>query len=169
MNKDDIKKYLNLSPLTGEGGNFLSTYRSDETLRKEVLPGRGGDRSFGTAILYMVTKDTFSRMHRLTSDEVFHFYLGAAVEMLQLYPDGTGRVFRMGQDIASGELLQLAVRRGTWQGTRLVGEGEYAVLGTTMAPGFDPDDYEDGDKQTLIAEYPQFAELIEILAGEPRY
>ena len=89
--------------------------------------------------------------------------------MLQLYPAGPGKVVRMGQDILHGEELQLTVPRGTWQGTRLVPGGQWALLGTSMAPGMEFHDYEDGDQELLIKQYPQFRDLLEHLAGGPIY
>src|SRR5207245_2095434 len=102
------------------------------------LPARyGTDRWAGTAIYYLLTPDTFSALHRLPTDEVYHFYLGDPVEMLQLWPDGSGRVGTLGQDVRAGQLLQVIVPRGVWQGSRLRPGGAFALLGTTMAPGFD--------------------------------
>jgi predicted cupin superfamily sugar epimerase len=81
-------------------------------------------------------------MHRLRSDEVFHFYLGDEVEMLQLWPDGTGRRVGLGSDLAAGMLPQTVVPQGVWQGSRLVRGGRFALLGCTVSPGFDYADFE---------------------------
>ena len=86
----------------------------------------------------MLTPDTFSAMHRLKGDEVFHFYLGDPVEMLLLKPDGRAEAVLLGQDLSAGMRVQHAVAGGTWQGSRLAPGGKYALMGTTMAPGFDP-------------------------------
>jgi len=158
-----------MTPLPNEGGVRYESYFSDEMLPIEAIPGRGGDRPIGSAIVYLLTRDTFSRMHRLKSDEIYHFYFGAALEMLQLFPDGTGKIVRIGSDILHGEEPQVMVPRGVWQGSRLVGKGDYAFLGNTMAPSFDPADYEDGDLETLSAAYPQFRELLSILCRPPKY
>ena len=83
-------------------------------------------------------------MHVLASDEMFHFYLGDPVEMLQLYPDGRSAVFTLGQDLMAGEHVQLVVPAGVWQGTRLKGDGKVALLGCTVTPGFDFADYRNG-------------------------
>jgi predicted cupin superfamily sugar epimerase len=82
-----------------------------------------------------LTPDTFSALHRLASDEVFHFYLGDPVEMLQVWPDGSHRVVLIGTDLAAGERPQVVVPRGIWQGARLRPGGRFALLGTTVAPG----------------------------------
>jgi hypothetical protein len=91
---------------------------------------------------------------------MFHFYLGDPVEMLQLREDGTGETVLLGQDIASGMRLQHVVPGGVWQGSRLVAGGEYALLGTTVWPGFEYEDYESGRREDLIALYPGFEEKI---------
>jgi len=102
-------------------------------------------------------------MHRLQTDEIFHFYLGDPVEMLQLFTDGSGEVITLGQDILNGMYPQITVPRGTWQGARLYRSGNFTLLGTTMAPGFESSDYEDGHRDELITSYPQFKDLITAL------
>lgn len=114
---DQIRTLLNLKPHLEEGGYFIETYRSSETILEKVLPSRyEGVRTFGTAIYYLLTPETFSAMHRLRSDEIFHFYLGDPVEMLQLWPDGPGRIVILGSDILDRMQPQVVVPRGVWQG-----------------------------------------------------
>ena len=105
-------------------------------------------------------------MHKLASDEVFHFYLGDAVEMLQLSPDGTGGRIVLGQDVANGELLQTVVPQGVWQGTRLIRGGKVALLGCTVSPGFDYADYASGTRDKLLNGWPEWAEMIRGLTRE---
>jgi len=144
-----------------EGGYYRETYRSVETIPDNVLPNRyKGDRTYGTAIYYLLTPDTFSALHRLKTDEVYHFYLGAPVEMLQLLPGGSGRVIKLGNEIKTGMHLQVAVSRGMWQGSRLIRGGKYALLGATVAPGFEFTDLEIGHRDELLQFYPQFQDLI---------
>jgi predicted cupin superfamily sugar epimerase len=160
----EIQELLKLQPLPVEGGYFAETYRSQLTLSQRSLPsGYSGERALSTAIYYMVTPDTFSAMHRLKGDEVYHFYLGDPAEMLILKPDGTSKTLLMGQDIVSGMRLQHVVPGGAWQGSRLVPGGKFALLGTTMAPGFDPADFELGSRGELTARYPAYAHLIAVL------
>jgi hypothetical protein len=109
-------------------------------------------------------------MHRLMSDEVFHFYAGDAVEMLQLEEGGAGRVVAIGSDLATGERPQVVVRRGVWQGSRLAGGGGgagWALLGCTVSPGFEFEDYEEGDRAQLCAGWPAFSEMIRELTHGP--
>jgi predicted cupin superfamily sugar epimerase len=159
-----LKRLLNLKPLEGEGGYFAETYRAAETVGAECLPPRyAGARSFGTAIYYLLTPDTFSALHRLQSDEVYHFYLGAPVELLMLRPDGSGEVQILGSDLRRGQRPQLVVPRGVWQGSRLSAGGEFALMGTTMAPGWDPADFELGQREVLVAAYPHWRDWITAL------
>jgi predicted cupin superfamily sugar epimerase len=164
MTADEIKQLLQLEAHPCEGGYFRQTWKSEEEIPQPALPSRySSARAAGTAIYYLLEPSTFSEMHRLISDEVFHFYYGDPVEMLQLWPDGSSRVVRLGSDLASGVLPQLVVPKGVWQGSRLVQGGSVALIGCTVSPGFDYADYETGVRAELIAEYRESAELIEIL------
>jgi predicted cupin superfamily sugar epimerase len=160
----EIQQSLNLQPLPIEGGYFVETYRSKFALIQQSLPsGYCGERSLSTAIYYMLTPDSFSAIHRLRGDEVYHFYLGDPVEMLVLKPDGRGETVVIGPDIGSGMRLQHVVPAGAWQGSRLAPGGKFALMGTTMSPGFDPADFEIGSRDELSARYPHYAALIAIL------
>jgi predicted cupin superfamily sugar epimerase len=161
MTADEIKQLLQLKPLSIEGGFFRETYRSRRNVAAEYLPdGIRGPRSIGTAIYYMITPETFSPLHRLPGSEVFHFYLGDPAVMLQLRPDGASQTITLGSDLARGQQPQVVVCGGVWQGCKLSSGGEFALMGTTMSPGFDYADYENGNREQLIAQYPDAAELI---------
>lgn len=95
-------------------------------------------------------------MHQLPTDEVYHFYLGDPVEQLQLLPDGTGKIIRYGHDILAGEKVQDVVPADAWHGTRLVEGGEWALMGTTMAPAWDDSDYTDGVRKYLTDKWSEF-------------
>ena len=164
MTAAEVIAALELRPLPREGGYYRETYRSADVLPAGALPARyDAARSAATAIYYLLTPDTFSALHRLPTDEVFHFYLGSPVQMLQLAPGGRGRVITLGTDLGAGQQPQVVVPRGVWQGSCLVSGGAFALLGTTMAPGFDFADYEGGDRAALSRQYPDFADLIERL------
>ena len=163
MTAEEIKRLLALAPLEMEGGYFRETYRSAESVAASALPDRyGGARSFSTARYYLLTPDACSRLHRLASDEAFHFYLGDAVTMLQIHPAGRCEVLTLGPDVAAGQRVQVVVPRGVWQGCLLAGGG-FALMGTTVAPGFERADYEPADRDSLIAAHPDVRELIERL------
>jgi predicted cupin superfamily sugar epimerase len=164
MTAEEIKRLLQLEAHPCEGGYFRQTWKSEEEIPLAALPSRySSTRAAGTAIYYLLEPSTFSEMHRLISDEVFHFYYGDAVEMLQLWPDGSSRVVHLGNNWVSGTLPQLVVPKGVWQGSRLVPGGSVALLGCTVSPGFDYADYETGARAELVLEYPASAELIELL------
>lgn len=134
MHADEVIERLGLEPLAGEGGWFRQTWSSPG--------GEGVPDPLGTAILYLVTPASWSALHRLADDEVFHFYLGDPCVMAMASPSGEVREIRLGQDIAAGERVQHVVPAGWWQGTQLAPGGEWALLGTTMAPGFRPERFE---------------------------
>jgi predicted cupin superfamily sugar epimerase len=152
---------LGLKPLNDEGGFFRQTYCSADFVAQQHLPeGYKTTRAFSTAIYYLITAHTLSKMHRLPADEVFHFYDGDPVEMLQLYEDGSGKLINIGNDIENGLYPQVIVSKKTWQGTRLIPGGTYALLGTTMSPGFEYEDLIMANKAYLLQTYPEFAEMI---------
>jgi len=155
MTADEIKRKLKLEPHPVEGGWYRRTYTSEVSVA--LLRGV---RPYGTAIYYLLEAGTFSEMHILASDEIFHFYLGDPVEMLQLRPDGGSAVFTLGPDLATGHHVQLVIPGGVWQGTRLVGDGKVALLGCTVTPGFDFADYRNAGADELIAQWPLEAERI---------
>lgn len=164
IDAEEIIKLLSLEPLAGEGGFYRETYRSKGKIPRSALPSAyRSDKSMGTAIYYLVTPDTFSALHRLSGDEIFHFYLGDPVIMLQLFPEGGGKKIVLGNDIARGQNLQCTVPGGVWQGLFLMEGGRYGLLGTTMVPGFDYEDFELGEREKLTKLYPSYAELIERL------
>ncbi len=161
VNAEEIRQLLKLEPLEFEGGYFAETYRSEHQIQASALPpGYNGARALGTAIYYLLTPDTCSRMHRLPGDEIFHFYLGDPVEMLQLSPNGRGEVIVLGNDLRSRMKPQHVVPARCWQGSRLRPGGRFALLGTTMAPGFERQDYESSVRADFLRSYPAFADLI---------
>jgi predicted cupin superfamily sugar epimerase len=156
MTADQIRSLLHLEPHPVEGGWFRRTYTSAGSV--ELARGM---RAQGTAIYYLLEAGTFSEMHVLASDEIFHFYFGDPVEMLQLHEDGRGSaVFTLGGDLSAGQNVQLVVPAGVWQGTRLVEGGKVALLGCTVTPGFDFADYRGGSYAELAAKWPAEAERI---------
>jgi uncharacterized protein len=94
---------------------------------------------------------------------VFHFYAGDAVEMLQLRERGRGTTVVIGNDLQRGQRPQVVVEPGVWQGSRLVDGGQWALLGCTVSPGFEFEDYDAGDRAELCAGWPEFAQEITAL------
>ena len=158
----EIKELLHLEPHPVEGGYFRRTYTAKLAVEVE-RDSVSATRAMGTAIYYLLEPGTFSEMHVLDSDELFHFYLGDPVEMLQLWPDGSSRVVVLGPDLAAGQHVQLLVPAGVWQGTRLLSGGRVALLGCSVVPGFDFRDYVSGSCAPLTAKWPEMAEKIKQL------
>ncbi|MHB1346894.1 MAG: cupin domain-containing protein [Candidatus Humimicrobiaceae bacterium] len=165
-NNELIKKIINkfnMTPLEDEGGYFSETYRSEETISKENLPIRyKSERSFSTTILYLITPDNFSTLHKVASDEMFHFYMGDKVIMLNLFEDGNGREIKLGSNIFEEEQIQYLVPKNTWQGAKLARGGKFALLGTTVSPGFEYEDFVRADafKDKILNKYPGYSSLI---------
>ena len=152
MTADEVKRVLGLAAHPREGGWFARTYESAAWVE-------GGARLAGTAIYYLLEPGTFSEMHRLKSDEIFHFYAGDTVEQLQLFPGGRGELVRIGSELATGARPQVVVKAGVWQGARLAADGVFgwALLGCTVTPGFEYEDYESGTAEELCAGWPEWA------------
>ncbi len=159
-------RHFGLETLPVEGGHFRQTCKADETV--SVVPDGQGPlllKPRSTAILYLLSADpdSFSAIHSLPTDEIYHFYLGGPVELLLLRQDGASEVVTLGQDVLNGQHVQFAVPAGTWQGSRLAPGGEFALMGTTMAPGFIEQDYTAGERELLVEQYPDRAGLITLL------
>ncbi len=156
MTAADLIASLRLEPLPREGGFFRQTHAS--TVR---LPD---GRPLGTAIYFLITPEGFSALHRLRTEEVWHFYSGDAVEHLILDPaTGEGRKIRLGSDFAAGQTPQLVVPGDTWQGARLALGGAWALLGCTMSPGWDEREFTLGDRAALTAKFSAWAADICVL------
>ncbi len=155
-NAEKIIRQLGLIPLEGEGGMYAEVYRSSEFIDKTSLPQRySSKRCFYSSIYYLITKDNFSRLHKIKSDEVYHFYYGDSVEMINLFQDGSYKMLILGQDIFCGEKMQHLVAADVCQGARLKNGGSFALLGTTVSPGFEFEDFTPASqqKEALLKKY----------------
>ena len=157
-NAEQIVKSLGLEPLEGEGGMFRVMYNS-ERVSAEGAP-------MGGAIYYMLHGKAFSHFHVLTSDEIWFFHGGDPVELVTLWPDGSWKVTRLGMDLAAGEVPQALVPEGVWMGACLAGGGDHALMSTVTVPGYMEGSYTHGDREELLAKWPEAAAWIEKLTGE---
>lgn len=147
-----------------EGGFYRETYRSPLTVGSELLPSTfQGERAASTAIYFLLRDDDFSALHRLRSDEMWHFYAGSTLIVHLIDAQGDAREIRLGPDLDAGESLQGVVPAGCWFGACLKNENSFALVGCTVAPGFDFADFELGKRAELVASYPQHRRLIEHL------
>jgi predicted cupin superfamily sugar epimerase/mannose-6-phosphate isomerase-like protein (cupin superfamily) len=156
--------HYHMQPIPVEGAWFSVTYSTEDAIDGAALPARyaGRKHAAGSAIVVIETPRDFSALHRLQTDEVWHFYGGSPLTMLLLYPDGHGRTVTLGPDVLAGESPQVTVPRGVWQGSapRASGPGSYSFVGTQMSPAFDAADFEIGYRDELQRRYPAFAQSI---------
>jgi predicted cupin superfamily sugar epimerase len=146
-------------------GFVAETYRARERIPDEALPTMySGSRPFASVLYFMVTADTEIRLHRIRSDQMYHHYIGDPLEVLLLYPNGTGEIKIVGADLDAGMRPQLLIPGGTFHTSRLRKESAataFALLGTTEWPGFESSDLELGEPTKLIAAYPALRRQIE--------
>ncbi len=147
-----------------EGGYYLETYRAAQTLQTPR-----GERPASTAIIFLVTAESMSRLHRLTSDELWMYQGGLPLEIVTIAPDGGLKRRVLGDPEGEGLLPQVLVPAGSWQGARLAGGPHlsaghgWALVSCVVTPGFDFADFEVGERAALVAAYPQHGEVIEQL------
>ncbi|WP_164019196.1 cupin domain-containing protein [Pyxidicoccus trucidator] len=153
---DELVRRLGLVPHP-EGGFYKETYRAALAVKTPR-----GVRSAGTAIYYLLPRGSFAAWHRVTSDEVWHFYDGHPLELLLVGAGGQVERVVLGRDVTRGERPQVVVHAGVLQAA--VPRGEYALVGCTVAPGFDFADWEMPSAESLVALYPEQAELMRRLA-----
>ena len=137
-----------------EGGFFKETYRST---------GNVNDRNYSTAIYFLLTGKNFSALHRIKSDEVWHFYAGSTVNIVEITLDGALIETKLGNNLESGETFQYTVSAGHWFGSHIANWEGYALVGCTVAPGFDFRDFEMADREQLKKEFMFHVESIERL------
>ncbi|MBL7933710.1 MAG: cupin domain-containing protein [Bacteroidia bacterium] len=156
-----LVKVLDMQPHP-EGGFYRETYRSEGKISVREL-GRdfGSDRSFSTAIYFLIEKDNFSAFHRIKSDETWHFYYGDTLEVLEIDDNGKLTITHIGNKIEEGDIFQYTVKANTWFGSRVKKGGNFSLVGCTVAPGFDFRDFEMGDRRELQREFPGLREIIE--------
>ena len=157
------KQYIDKLQLIShpEGGYFREVYRSDELISKVHLPNRyDSSRVFSTSIYFLLEGKQVSKFHRLNSDEQWHFYDGSALLLYTI--DDSGRLYKslLGNRIEDGTTFQVNIKRGTWFGAELFDKSSFALVGCTVAPGFDFDDFELGKRDDLINSFPEHHEII---------
>ena len=139
-----------------EGGYYRETWRSDTVIAREALPeGFSGPRHCSTAILFLLENSDVSRLHRIRSDEIWHFYGGGPLRLAMIFPDGTAKEIVLGQDIEAGQYVQYVVPAGVWFGAKPCAGTGFSFVGCTVSPGFDFADFELGEKTRLLQAFPQ--------------
>ena len=147
-----------------EGGYFREIYRATEQISAAALPTRyQGPRTFSTSIYFLLAGTQISTLHRLASDEQWHFYDGSALLLAMIAPDGTSKEVRLGRRATAGEQFQAVIPAGTWMGAQLASHRGYALIGCTVAPGFEFQDFAAGRRSDLLERFPQHRKLITAL------
>ena len=147
-----------------EGGYFRESYRSDELLTAAALPSRfGGDRAFSTAIYFLLEGEDFSALHRIKQDEVWHFYDGSSLTIHVIDPEASYSTILLGRNLEAGEVPQAIVKAGHFFGASVTDKRSCALVGCTVAPGFDFADFHMPSREELCRLYPQHRQVIESL------
>ena len=165
MNAEYWIKKLNLEPHP-EGGYFRQTYKSDLLIAREALPGFVGARAASTAIYFLLEGTNFSAFHRLRSDELWHFYAGSPLAVHVIDPAGSYSSILLGSDPEAGQTFQAVVRAGCWFASHVADWKSWALVGCTVAPGFEFTDFEMAKREELSAQYPQHREMIRRMTRE---
>ncbi len=148
-----------------EGGYFKEVYRSDEKAASDSLPERyTGDRHYSTSIYFLIKENDFSAFHRIKSDEIWHFHAGTSMMIYIIDEKGTLQKRRIGNDPEEGDELQVMIPKQQWFAAELIDKSSYGLVGCTVAPAFDFDDFELAVKNQLIKEFPKYKDLIERLS-----
>ena len=162
MNKK-AKEYIDKLQLKvhPEGGYFSEVYRSEELIKVNHLSERyNSSRSFSTSIYYMLEGNQFSSFHRLKSDELWHFYDGTALTIIVINEKGLLDKIRLGNDLNKRETFQTVIKKNSWFAAELIDKNSFALIGCTVSPGFDFDDFELGNRNDLVKEFPRYEEVI---------
>lgn len=157
-----IKK-LNLSKHP-EGGYFREVYRSKEFINKKSLPERYTSfRSFSTSIYFLLESHEFSAFHRIKSDEIWHFYNGSPLSLFIIEKSGVLKKIKLGRTPENNEVFHAVIGKGNWFAAKVNEPDSFSLIGCTVAPGFDFEDFELGKKNKLVELYPQHSDIIESL------
>lgn len=160
MTIETLVKELNLLPHP-EGGYYKETYRSEAIISEACLsPDFSGGRNMATGIYFLIEKGNFSALHKIKSDETWHFYYGDALEVIEINEKGNLTITKIGSNLSKGETFQYTVKANTWFGSRVSEAGNFSLVGCTVYPGFDFNDFELAKREDLIKQFPQHSQLI---------
>lgn len=162
-NKYDAAYWIDKLQLTQhiEGGSYRRIYSADLIIAHHQLPEQfKGNRPVCSAIYFLLQENQFSAMHRIASDEIWHFYYGDPLTVYEIEPTGLLHEHLLGNNPENGEAFQCVVKAGSWFGSKTNNNGLYSLVGCTVSPGFDFDDFELANRQSLLQLFPQHAAVI---------
>lgn len=144
-----------------EGGYYKETYRSRGVIPQQVLGAPfNKERNYCTSIYFLLTSDRFSAFHRIQQDEIWNFHGGSPLTVHIIDHQGNYTEHLVGLDLKNGQTPQLVVPAGCWFASSVNETEEYSLVGCTVAPGFDFDDFELANRQDLIDQYPSYHQII---------
>ena len=144
-----------------EGGFYKETYRSDEIINRNHLPQRfNGHRNISTSIFYLIQNGQFSKLHRIKSDEMWHFYDGCGLIIYSIDKNGKLTENKLGINTEEGECPQVLIKAGDWFGAKVSKQDSYCLSGCTVSPGFHFEDFEMGNREELINLFPEHKSII---------
>lgn len=144
-----------------EGGYYKEVFRSPHEIEQQALiNGFNGSRSYSTSIYFLLTSESFSSFHRIKQDETWHFYEGSSITLHTISPQGEYSKIKIGSKPEKGHVFQYTVSGGYWFAAQIMKEDSYALVGCTVSPGFDFDDFELGKRDELINSFPKHSSII---------
>ena len=144
-----------------EGGYFNEVYRAKEEIKKENLPARfSGDRNFSTSIYFLLDEENISYFHKIKSDEIWHFYDGSTIRIYTIKNKDELSIGLLGRNISKGEQLQVIIKKGIWFCAEVVGKKDFGLVGCTVSPGFDFEDFTLAKRDTLLKKFPKHKKII---------
>lgn len=157
---------LNLIPHP-EGGFFKEVYRSGDIINNRGLPDKyDSERTAGTSIYFLLKGSQFSSWHKLKSDEIWHFYDGCSIRIYIIDNNKNLTSVILGNEIEKDELFQFTIKAGNWFAAQPVDPDSFSLIGCTVSPGFEFEDFELGEREKLIAEFPKHRDIIEKLTNQ---
>ncbi|WP_106794394.1 cupin domain-containing protein [Aquimarina sp. Aq78] len=157
---EKIVQKLDMNPHP-EGGFYKETYRSEGVIPQQILNEKfKGERNYCTAIYFLLTSDNFSAFHKINQDEIWHYYEGSSLFVHVIDLEGKYHRYSVGINLDEGELPQLVVPAGCWFASSVKKEDSYSLVGCTVSPGFDFDDFELGEKKDLVQQFPEYKDVI---------
>ena len=165
MNSKEYIEKLQLSAHP-EGGFFKEVYRAEEQINDKLPSRYAGSRAFSTSIYFLLEGNQISSLHRLNSDEIWHFYDGSSIKIYIIDEDGKSFSVNLGNNLEEGETFQTVIKKNSWFGAEVVDKNSFSLVGCTVAPGFDFDDFELGSRDELLESYPQYEDIIKKLTKD---
>lgn len=163
MKMNNAEFYINKLKLTPhpEGGYFHEIYRSEEKIKSGILPDRySGERSYSTSIYFLLKGEQKSHLHKLKSDEIWHFYKGSSVRLYIINKYGKLSEIILGENLEKGETFQYVIKKDQWFCANITDKKSFALVGCTVSPGFDFSDFEIGKRNILTQLFPEHTKLV---------